>query len=124
MAEKNVVKSKKATRRRMRVRAKVSGTPERPRLTVAKSLKNIFVQIVDDVNRTTLVGLASNSTDVKNDVASAKNKTEAAKLVGKKIAELASEKGINTVVFDRNQYRFHGRVKAVADGAREGGLKF
>ena len=124
MAEKNVVKSKKATRRRMRVRAKVSGTPERPRLTVAKSLNNIFVQIVDDVNRTTLVGVASNSKDVKNDVASAKNKTEAAKLVGKKVAELAGEKGINTVVFDRNQYRFHGRVKAVADGAREGGLKF
>jgi large subunit ribosomal protein L18 len=124
MAEKNIVKSKKALRRRMRVRAKVHGTPERPRLTVAKSLKHVFVQIVDDVNRTTLVGLATNSKDVQDGVSSAKNKTEAAKLVGKKIAELAARKGIETVVFDRNQYRFHGRVKAVADGAREGGLKF
>lgn len=124
MAEKNIVKSKKALRRRMRVRAKVHGTPERPRLTVAKSLKNIFVQIVDDINRTTLVGLATNSKDVQGTVSSAKNKTEAAKLVGKKIAEMATQKGIETVVFDRNQYRFHGRIKAVADGAREGGLKF
>src|SRR5690606_13186415 len=123
MADKSKVKAKKADRRRSRVRGKVVGTPERPRLTVAKSLKNMFVQIVDDEHRTTLVGLATNSKSVAGE-AKAVNKTEAAKLVGKKIAELAKEKGIEQVVFDRNQYRFHGRVKAVADGAREGGLKF
>ena len=123
MADKNIVKQKQATRRRSRVRGKVVGTAERPRLTVAKSLNNMFVQIIDDVTATTLVGLATNSKDVAADTRD-KNKTEAAKLVGKKIAELAKEKGIEQVVFDRNQYRFHGRVKAVADGAREGGLKF
>ncbi|MBD3404198.1 50S ribosomal protein L18 [candidate division GN15 bacterium] len=123
MADKNIVKQKKAIRRRMRVRGKVHGTAERPRLTVAKSLKNIFVQIVDDQNRTTLVGLASNSKDIREAVAS-KSKTEAAKEVGKKIAELAQSKGVSAVVFDRNKYQFHGRIKAVADGAREGGLKF
>jgi large subunit ribosomal protein L18 len=123
MADKSIVKAKKAERRRSRVRGKVVGTQQRPRLTVAKSLKNMFVQIVDDEHRLTLVGLATNSKSVVGDVKSV-NKTEAAKLVGKKIAELAKEKGIEQVVFDRNQYRFHGRVKAVADGAREGGLKF
>ena len=123
MADKSIVKAKKADRRRSRVRGKVVGTPERPRLTVAKSLKNMFVQIVDDEHKTTLVGVATNSKSVVGE-AKAVNKTEAAKLVGKKIAELAKEKGIEQVVFDRNQYRFHGRVKAVADGAREGGLKF
>lgn len=123
MADKNIVKQKQATRRRSRVRRKVVGTAERPRLTVAKSLNNMFVQIIDDEKMTTLVGLATNSKDVATE-AKEKNKTEAAKLVGKKIAEIAKEKGIEQVVFDRNQYRFHGRVKAVADGAREGGLKF
>lgn len=123
MADKSIVKARKADRRRSRVRGKVVGTPQRPRLTVAKSLKNMFVQIVDDEHRLTLVGLATNSKGVAGE-AKAVNKTEAAKLVGKKIAELAKEKGIEQVVFDRNQYRFHGRVKAVADGAREGGLKF
>ncbi len=123
MADKNIVKFKKAERRRSRVRSKVVGTPDRPRLTVAKSLNNVFVQIVDDRNRTTLVGLATNSKDMR-DALEAKSKTEAAKEVGKKIAELAKAKGIETVVFDRNRYLFHGRVKAVADGAREGGLKF
>lgn len=123
MADKNIVKHKKAERRRRRVRGKVVGTTERPRLTVAKSLNNMFVQIIDDRTGTTLVGLATNSKDIRDSLAS-KSKTEAAKEVGKKIAELASAKGIESVVFDRNRYVFHGRVKAVADGAREGGLKF
>ncbi|MCB2202078.1 50S ribosomal protein L18 [bacterium] len=123
MADKNIVKHKKAERRRKRVRGKVVGTTERPRLTVAKSLNNMFVQIIDDRTRTTLVGLATNSKEVRDTLAS-KSKTEAAKEVGKKIAELATAKGIESVVFDRNRYVFHGRVKAVADGAREGGLKF
>ena len=122
MADKNIQKAVKAERRRKRVRSSVLGTAERPRLTVAKSLKNVFVQIIDDQHHATLVGLSTNSKEV---AAKAKaNKTELAKQVGLKIAELAKAKGIESVVFDRNQYRFHGRIKAVADGAREGGLKF
>lgn len=121
MADKNILKQKQAFRRRMRVRNLVNGTAERPRLTVAKSLNNVFVQLVDDERGVTLVGLSSNS---KTFEAGKVKKTEVAKLVGKKLAELAKAKGIESVVFDRNRYRFHGRVKAVADGAREGGLKF
>jgi len=124
MADKNVVKNEKAARRHRRIRAKVYGTPERPRLTVRKSLKNVTVQIIDDDHRTTLVGLSSNSKLMHGDLAEHKNKTALAKLVGKRVAEMAREKGIQTVVFDRNRYLYHGRIKAVAEGAREGGLKF
>jgi len=124
MSDKNVVKDSKAERRRRRVRAKVHGTSERPRLTVRKSLKNVTVQIIDDDHRTTLVGLASNSKLMKDALAGERNKTAVAKIVGLKVAALAKEKGIQAVVFDRNRYLYHGRVKAVAEGAREGGLKF
>lgn len=121
MADKNITKQKQAFRRRMRVRNQISGTAERPRLTVAKSLKHVFVQLIDDEKGITLVGLASNSEPFE----SAKgNKSAIAKQVGQKVAELAKTKGIEAVVFDRNRYRFHGRIKAVADGARAGGLKF
>lgn len=123
MADKGIRKDEKAERRRLRVRAHVLGTAERPRLSVFKSLKNVFVQIVDDENKVTLVGLASNSTSIAKELAKM-NKTEQAKMVGKKLAELAKSKGIEAVVFDRNRFRFHGRIKALADGAREGGLKF
>ena len=123
MADKNIVKAKKATRRRKRVRGKISGTAARPRLTVAKTLNNIFVQIVDDENHNTLVSAATNCKDIKADKEKV-SKTDAAKKVGVKIAELAKEKGIESVVFDRNQIKYHGRIKAVADGAREGGLTF
>jgi large subunit ribosomal protein L18 len=122
MADKNIQKAVKAERRRKRVRGNVLGTAARPRLTVAKSLKNVFVQIIDDQRHATLVGLSTNSKEVAT--TGKANKTELAKQVGLKIAELAKAKGIESVVFDRNQYRFHGRIKAVADGAREGGLKF
>ncbi len=122
MADKNIVKSKKATRRRRRVRGKINGTAMRPRLTIAKSLNNTFAQIIDDENQVTLVSMATNSKDLKAELASV-NKTAAALIVGKKIAELAKEKGIETVVFDRNKNKYHGRVKAVADGARKSGLK-
>ena len=82
------------------------------------------VQIIDDEKRITLVGMSTNSKAVTPKLDAKANKTAAAKTVGKMIAEVAKEKGIETVVFDRNQYQYHGRVKAVADGAREGGLKF
>lgn len=124
MADKNVIKNKKAERRRKRVRGKVFGTKTRPRLTVARTLKNINVQIIDDESRVTLVGLGTNSKALKDEIKSSENKTAAAEKVGLKVAELAKAQGIETVIFDRNQYRFHGRVKAVAEGARKGGLKF
>lgn len=124
MADKNVVKNSKAARRRRRVRGKVNGTSERPRLTVCRSLKNMVVQVIDDVKRVTVVGLSSNSAAMREIIEAGDTKTVAAKKVGNKIAELAKAKGIESVVFDRNTGRFHGRIKAVADGAREGGLKF
>jgi len=124
MADKNKFKMMTAERRRRRVRSKVKGTSERPRLTVCKSLNNVTVQIVDDVKRVTLIGIASNSKVMRDLVAKADNKTVVAKKTGAKLAELAKEKGIVSVVFDRNCYQYHGRVKAIADGAREAGLKF
>jgi large subunit ribosomal protein L18 len=124
MSDKNLVKQKRAERRRKRVRGKIVGTAEKPRLTVAKSLKNVFVQIIDDENGVTLIGLATNSKDMAGVIEASDNKTAAARKVGVKIAEKAKAGGIETVVFDRNQSRFHGRIKAVAEGAREGGLKF
>ena len=124
MADKNIVKGKKAIRRRMRVRKKVVGTPERPRLSVAKSLNNVFVQIIDDVNHVTLAASASNDKTLAAEFSSEMSKTQKARKVGEVLARIAKEKGIESVVFDRNVSRYHGRIKAVAEGAREGGLKF
>ncbi|NOY88068.1 MAG: 50S ribosomal protein L18 [FCB group bacterium] len=124
MADKNIVKAKKAQRRQKRIRGKISGTPECPRLTVAKSLNNVFAQIIDDVKGVTLLATATNSKAIKDSLEKSMTKTQKAHQVGLVIAELAKEKGITKVVFDRNKSRYHGRVKAVADGAREGGLKF
>jgi large subunit ribosomal protein L18 len=124
MADRNVEKRKRALRRRRRVRGKIFGTAERPRLTVSKSLKNIFAQIIDDERMVTLAAAASNSQNVRSQLKNGMTKTEVAKLVGQVIAQEAKKKGIEQVVFDRNTYQYHGRVKAVAEGAREGGLKF
>lgn len=104
-------------RRHLRVRRKVVGTPERPRLVVYRSLKHIYAQLVDDVARRTLATISSHT------VGQGK-KTEKAAAVGKALAERAKSTGITRVVFDRAGYKYHGRVKAVADGAREGGLDF
>ena len=123
MADKNKVKGKKADRRRKRVRGKVAGTAARPRLTVARSLRNITVQAIDDESRTTILGITSNSAVMKSELKKKDDKTAIAKKVGLKVAELLKEKGIESVVFDRNQFLYHGRIKAVAEGAREGGLK-
>jgi large subunit ribosomal protein L18 len=123
MADKNRVKRFKADRRRRRVRAKVHGSALVPRLTVARTLKNVIAQIIDDDRHVTLVGVSSSSKELRGGV-SGTSKTAVAKQVGIEIARLAREKGIEAVVFDRNRFRYHGRVKAVADGAREGGLKF
>ncbi len=115
-------KKQRSVRRRRRVRGKVFGTQARPRLTVNKSLKHVHVQIINDESKVTLVGVSSDSKQIVSTLTG--TKTERAKQVGLAIARLAKEKGIDAVVFDRNQFRFHGRIKAVADGAREGGLQF
>ena len=103
-------------RRHLRVRKRVNGTPERPRLVVFRSLKHIYAQLVDDVAARTLMTVSDHKAEGK--------KTERSVEVGKEIAARAKEAGITRVVFDRAGYKYHGRVKAVADGAREGGLEF
>ena len=113
-------KNKARLKRHKRVRAKISGTALRPRLNVFRSTKNIYAQIIDDVKGVTLVAA---STLDKEFTGNGGNK-EAAKKVGKLIAERAAQKNITEVVFDRGGYIFHGRVKELAEGAREGGLKF
>ncbi len=110
-------------RRHRRVRARVSGTSQRPRLNVFRSLSNIYAQVIDDEAGRTLVSASTIDADVKAQL-EGKNKTEAAKVVGKVVAERAKEAGINAVVFDRGGYQYHGRVAALAEGAREGGLEF
>ena len=107
-------------KRHKRVRGKISGTPERPRLNVFRSETNIYAQIIDDVNGVTLVSASSLEKGFECDG----TKSDAAKKVGQLVAERALAKGIDTVVFDRGGYVYHGRVQALADGAREGGLQF
>ena len=116
--------SVKRLKNKIRVRKKISGTTERPRIAVFKSLKQIYAQIIDDSNGTTLVSASSLSKDIAKEISDAKSKIDKSKIVGKHLAEKASEKGISSVVFDRSGYRYHGRIQAMADGAREGGLKF
>ncbi len=112
-------------RRHLRVRNKVQGTAERPRLCVYRSLKNIEGQIVDDDAGRTLVGLSTLAPEMKDFAAEGKNRrVEEAKAAGKLLAEKAKAQGITAVVFDRGGYKYHGRVKAFAEGAREGGLEF
>ncbi|MDE7159009.1 MAG: 50S ribosomal protein L18 [Clostridiales bacterium] len=110
-------------RRHNRVRKLVSGTAETPRLSVYRSTKNIYVQLIDDVNGVTLASASTLEKTVKVQIAG-KTKTEAAKIVGKIAGERAKKKGIETVVFDRGGYLYTGRVQSLADGAREAGLKF
>jgi large subunit ribosomal protein L18 len=124
MTDKLKSKTARAEKRRRRVRGKVSGTADIPRLTVAKSLKNTFIQIVDDAKMVTLVGISTNSKTIADKFDPKDNKTERARKLGMAAAELALAKGIKKVVFDRNRYRYHGRVKALAEGARKQGLEF
>ena len=107
----------------MRIRKIVNGTPEQPRMTVFRSNKQIYVQFLDDLAGVTLATASSLDKEVVAEAAG-KNKCEVAALVGKLAATRAIEKGISTVAFDRNGYLYHGRVKMLADAAREGGLKF
>ena len=111
-------------RSKIRIRKKISGTPEKPRLSVYRSLNNIYGQVIDDSTGKTLTSASSLSKEIAEEIKSAKGKTARSKLVGKLIAQKAVEQSISNVVFDRNGFKYHGRIKAFADGAREGGLKF
>lgn len=106
-----------------RIRKKVTGTAQRPRLVIFRSLNNIYAQLIDDINGKTLCSVSSVSKELKSE-SKEKAKMEKSKLVGKKIAEAALQSNIKKVVFDRNGYLYHGRVKAIADSARESGLEF
>ena len=110
-------------KRKARIRRKITGTADRPRLTVYKSLKHIYAQLVDDAAGKTLAAVSTGSKALKAEVKD-DDKTTAAKKVGQAIARAAKEKGIEAVVFDRNGFDYHGRVEAVAAAAREAGLKF
>jgi large subunit ribosomal protein L18 len=109
---------------KQRKKAHIAGSMERPRLVVYRSLKYIYGQIVDDSKERTILTVSNLSKDIKNDVSKAKSKIESSKMVGEYIAKKALEKKIKKVVFDRNGYKYHGRVKAFAEGARQGGLEF
>ena len=113
-------KNEQRLRRHRRVRGKISGTPEVPRLNVFRSSKNIYAQIIDDISGVTLASASS----LDKEITGNGGNKEAAKEVGKLVAQRAADKGITEVVFDRGGYVYHGRVKELAEGAREGGLKF
>ncbi len=115
-----LTKADRRQRIKYRIRKRLSGSGERPRMTVYRSNKQIYVQLIDDASGQTLVSASSKEKEIASQTV---NKIDQAKLVGKRLAEKAKEKGIETVVFDRNGYLYHGRVKNLADAARESGLK-
>lgn len=124
MANKNIEKAAKRLRIKRRVRKKILGSSVKPRLSVFRSLKHMYAQLIDDQAGATMVSVSSLSEDVKKSQKEKAGKISVSKLIGMELAKAAKAKGIETVVFDRNGYQYHGRVKAVAEGAREGGLKF
>ncbi len=106
------------------IRKKISGTADRPRLCVFRSLRSIYVQLIDDTSHKTLFTVSSLTKSLSNEIQESKGKVGEAKIVGRAAGEEAKKRKIETVVFDRNGYLYHGRVRAVAEGAREAGLKF
>ncbi|WP_457570234.1 50S ribosomal protein L18 [Desulfurobacterium sp.] len=118
-----MTRKERIAKKHRRVRKKVFGTPERPRLAVYKSLKHMYAQIIDDTKGHTLVAASTVDKEVREKIKGL-SKTEAARVVGQVIAERAKAKGITAVVFDRGGFIYHGRIKAIAEGAREGGLEF
>jgi large subunit ribosomal protein L18 len=120
---KKISRSKARQRRHLRVRKRVFGTADKPRLNVFRSLTGIYAQLINDEEGITLVSASTIDQELRSDV-SGKTKTEQAKKVGETLANRAKDAGIKQVVFDRSGYRYIGRVKALADGAREGGLQF
>ncbi|HET6528754.1 MAG TPA: 50S ribosomal protein L18 [Balneolaceae bacterium] len=121
--EKTKKKKLRRDKIRRRIRATIRGTAERPRLNVYKSNKHVYAQLVDDLNNQTLIAASTQTESIAGET-EGKSKKEAAEAVGKYLAKVADEKGINKAVFDRSGYKYHGVVKALADGAREGGLDF
>lgn len=122
---KRVSRKSKKNLRHARIRRKVSGNAEKPRLSVFKSSRHIYAQIIDDVHGTTLVAASSQTPRIREELAKGKvKKVDAAKIVGKHLGELAVSKGIKDVSFDRGGHPYHGRIKSFADAAREAGLKF
>jgi large subunit ribosomal protein L18 len=117
-SKKTAFKKVNRLKKKIRIRKIVSGTDNRPRLCIFKSSKHIYAQLVNDINHNTILSVSSLSLETKG------NGKEIAKAVGKKMAEVANEKGIKTVVFDRNGFLYHGRIQALAEGAREAGLVF
>jgi large subunit ribosomal protein L18 len=119
-----ITRTEATSRRHRRIRKKVEGTPERPRLAVFRSHKHIYAQVIDDVNQCTLAAASTLEKDLKEQLEAGTGSCDAATTIGRLVAERAREKGILQVVFDRGGKLYHGRVKAVADGAREAGLEF
>jgi large subunit ribosomal protein L18 len=115
---------KSKNRRISRVRRNITGTAEKPRLSIHRSLNHIYAQLINDVEGITILSASSKSGEIAEDIKKAKSKVEKSKVVGALVAKKAIEAKVETVIFDRGAFRYHGRVKAVADGAREGGLKF
>jgi large subunit ribosomal protein L18 len=124
MPSKERSKSIRSARRRKRVKKRLFGTSERPRLCVYKSLKHIYAQLVDDRASRTLSTISSLSPQMRDRIKKEDNKSAISRKVGAFLAERAKELGINKVAFDRNKYPYHGRIKSLAEGAREGGLEF
>ena len=123
MSNKALVKSAKRTRIKMRIRKRIYGTAQKPRLSVYRSLNHIYAQLIDDNAGHTLLSVSSLAENIQK-AKKETGKISTGKLVGIELAKEAKSKGIETIVFDRNGFQYHGRVKAVAEGAREGGLKF
>ena len=123
-AKKVKAKRHRLHRAHRRVRKDVKGTPERPRLAVYKSLRYVYAQVIDDLNGLPLAQATSQEADLRSGLSDSSSSVEAAKAVGQAVAERAREKGVESVVFDRGGYIYHGKVKALADAAREKGLKF
>lgn len=124
MSKQKLTKQTKRIRRKNKIRAKIFSIANRPRLVVFRSLSEVYAQIIDDAKSKTVVGIHSKKIDKKQPAGERKGKIAESFLVGKELATKAVEKGIKKVVFDRAGYRYHGRVKALAEGAREGGLDF
>jgi large subunit ribosomal protein L18 len=124
MASRELIKAFKQERRQRRVRKKVLGTADRPRLCVYRSLLHVYAQLIDDVQGRTLASCSSLDKALLDSVKAAKNKSDASFKVGESLGKKALEQGIEDVVFDRNRYQYHGRVKALAEGARKAGLRF
>lgn len=121
---KAITKTDKRTRRKIRSRAQISGTALRPRLAIRRSLLGMYAQLIDDAASRTIVGMGAKNVDAKIEAGERTAKIAEAYRIGFALAKVAQEKKITTIVFDRSGYPYHGRVQALADGARDGGLKF